>query len=152
LFIEILSLVKRFKPELKSVLCGKGPEEPILKELIRKYDLEDNIILTGEQTHEEVLEYMTRSKIFLHTSSYEGICVSCIEALSAGAHVLSFVQLMNGQVRHWHILSDMEQMIDKIRNILLSSETEFSPVNAFTVEDSVQKIMRLFNYKESTIS
>jgi glycosyltransferase involved in cell wall biosynthesis len=76
LFVEILSMVKQYKPDVHAVLCGKGPEESVLRELICQYDLQDNIVLTGELPHEEVLEFMTKSKIFLHTSSYEGICVS----------------------------------------------------------------------------
>ena len=145
LFVEILSLVKRYKPDVHAVLCGKGPEESALKVLICQYDLQDNIVLTGELPHEEVLEYMSKSKIFLHTSSYEGICVSCIEALYAGSHVLSFVQLMNYPIQHWHICSTKEQMADKIRILLSSPETAYNAVKTFTVQETVQKIMLKFS-------
>jgi glycosyltransferase involved in cell wall biosynthesis len=151
-FIEILHLVRVYKSDLHAVICGNGPEQIKLKELARKFDLQDNLIFTGELSHDEVLEMMKRSKIFLHTSSYEGICVSCIEALAAGAHVLSFVQLMNDPVPHWHILPGASEMVDEIRSILSSPETEYDAVNAFTIEESVQKIIQLFNYSESAIS
>ena len=144
-FIEILSLVKRFQPDVHAVLCGKGPEESALKTLISQYDLQDHIVLTGELPHDEVLEFMAKSKIFLHTSSFEGICISCLEALYAGSHVLSFVQLMNSPIEHWHILSTKEQMAEKIRNILSSPSTEYRAVKTFTVRETVQTIIQLFS-------
>jgi glycosyltransferase involved in cell wall biosynthesis len=151
-FIEILGLVKKYLPEVRAALCGKGPEESALKDMIRQNDLQNNIILAGELSHREVLEYMAKSKIFLHTSSYEGICVSCIEALYAGTHVLSFVRLMNDPIPHWHILSEKYQMVDKIRNILSGPEIEYNAVKTFTIQESVQNIVQLFNYNESVIS
>ena len=145
LFIEILSLVKRYKPDVRAMLCGKGPEEPVLKELIDQYGLNENIVLTGELPHEEVIAFMTRSKIFLHTSSYEGICVSCIEALYAGSHVISFVRLMNYSIPHWNIFSTKEEMTDKILSLLSSPETEYNAVKTFTVQEAVQKIIQMFD-------
>ncbi len=53
LFIEILSLIKRYIPDVHAVICGKGPEESDLKTLICQYDLQNNIVLTGELPHEE---------------------------------------------------------------------------------------------------
>ena len=144
IFIEIIYLVKQSKPGIHAVLCGKGPEASALKELIVQYDLQDNIVLTGELPHEEVLQFMTRSKIFLHTSAYEGICVSCIEALYAGSQTISFVRPMHYPIEHWHILSTKEEMAEKILNLLSNPETVYRSVKTFTVEESVQKIMPLF--------
>ena len=80
---------------VKAVLIGEGPERMKLQSLITALGLQSNISLTGELSHPEVLQWMQRTKIFLHPSSYEGFGVVCIEALHAGAHVISFVKPMD---------------------------------------------------------
>ena len=75
--------------------AGRAEEEGELKKMIAGYELTENIILTGELPHREVLQIMKRSKVFLHTSRYEGISVVCQEALNAGCQVISFVHLMH---------------------------------------------------------
>ena len=55
---------------------------------------------------------MQRTKIFLHTSSYEGFSGACLEALYAGAHVISFCEPMKQKIDHWHIVKDEKEMLD----------------------------------------
>jgi glycosyltransferase involved in cell wall biosynthesis len=148
LFIEIIYNIRQHFPEIKALLCGKGPEEDKLKMLLEKYDLQKNITLTGELTHEEILRTMSRSKVFLHPSKYEGLGVVCIEALYAGCHVISFVQPMNRDIKHWNIVQTEKQMFEKTRGILFDPETVYEPVLTFTSGESAQEIIRLFNYKE----
>jgi glycosyltransferase involved in cell wall biosynthesis len=148
LFIEVIYSVKQHFPGIKAVLCGKGPEENKLKMLIAKYGLQQNIELTGELPHGEILRIMNRSKVFLHTSNYEGLGVVCIEALYAGCHVISFVQPMHYDIEHWHIVQTKEEMIEKTQVIISNSGTLYKPVLTFTIGESVKKIMQLYNYKE----
>jgi glycosyltransferase involved in cell wall biosynthesis len=116
-----------------------------LKALILQYDLQDNIVLTGELPHAEVLQFMMQSKVFLHTSVYEGFSIACMEALYAGNPVISFVQAMYYNIEHWHILSTKEQMAEKARSLLTNPETDYGTVKTFTVQESAQKIMQLFS-------
>jgi glycosyltransferase involved in cell wall biosynthesis len=144
-FIEIVRQIKQYLPEVQAVLCGKGPEETLLRQLIAQYELQDNVRLAGELPHAEVLQFMNQSKVFLHPSSYEGFSIACMEALYAGSHVLSFVQSMHYPIEHWHIFETKEQMAEKARKLLSSPDTDYSAVKTFTVADSVQKIMQLFD-------
>jgi glycosyltransferase involved in cell wall biosynthesis len=89
LFIRVVEKVNE-TVKVKSVICGKGPEESKLRTLIQEQDLNKVIELKGEQQHSEVLKLMQASRIFLHTSSYEGFSSVCLEALYSGAHVISF--------------------------------------------------------------
>jgi glycosyltransferase involved in cell wall biosynthesis len=145
IFVEILHQIKQYVPEVHAVLCGKGPEETLLKQIIAQYDLKDNIRLTGELPHDKILELMNQSKIFLHPSGYEGFSIACMEALYAGCHVLSFVQAMHYPIEHWHICEMKEQMAEIARNLLSDPDTLYGSVKTFTVADSVQKIMQLFD-------
>jgi glycosyltransferase involved in cell wall biosynthesis len=144
-FIEIVYQIKQNFHDIHVVLCGKGPEETLLRELITQYELQDNIRLSGELPHTEVLLFMSQSKVFLHPSSYEGFSIACMEALNAGCHVLSFVQAMHYPIEHWHILETKEQMAEKAGNLLSSPDTEYGAVKTFSVGESVRKIMQFFD-------
>lgn len=144
-FIEIVYLIKQKIEGIRAVICGKGPEDETLKKLVLRYGLRENITFSGELPHDEVVSLMKRSRIFLHTSIYEGFSIACMEALSAGNHIISFVKAMDVPIEHWHILATKEQMVEKACSILTSDESDYSPVNYFTVSESVQKIMKLYS-------
>jgi glycosyltransferase involved in cell wall biosynthesis len=152
LFIDAVYHLKKDLPDIKAVICGKGAEEINLRALIAKYDLEKNVMLTGELAHEEIIRTMNRSKVFLHPSNYEGLSVVCIEALQAGCRVISLIQPMSYPIDHWSVADTIEKMIVIAKSILHNPAVTYTPVLPFTTRDSVKNIMHLFNYKEPMIS
>ena len=145
ILIDIIAKLKNIQPAIKSVVCGKGPEENKLRLMIRDLRLENNITLAGEKSHEEVLSFMQRSKILLHPSSYEGFSGVCIEALYAGAHVISFCYPVEQPIRHWHVVSDVESTYQKASQILNDPGIDYSPVLVNDMETSAKKLMQLYN-------
>ena len=152
LFIEVIHTLKENFPNIKAVLCGKGPEETKLKMLVEEYGLQNNIILTGELPHASILQYMNRSKVFIHTSNYEGLVNVCMEALYAGCKVISFVKPMNYNIENWNVVQTTEEMKAKTEAILNNTAIEFNSVLAFNMKETAIKIMQLYDYKEATIS
>jgi len=150
LFVEVISGIKQYFPGIKAVLCGKGPQENKLKILIEKLGLQDNIALMGELAHIEILETMNRSRVFLHTSIYEGLGVVCLEALYASCHVISMVRPMDHEIEQWHVVQTKEEMGIKLNSLLSDPDTAYNSVLTFTIGDSVQKILQLFSYNETT--
>jgi glycosyltransferase involved in cell wall biosynthesis len=136
LFIELVSAI----PGVKAVICGKGPEEKALRRQIGK----SNITLAGEVSHPEVLKTMQQSKIFLHTSYYEGFSTVCLEALYAGAHVISFCNPVTAQIPHWHIVNNKEEMFQKLLE-LLHKQLDHTPVIPYTMKDTAMAVMKLFS-------
>ena len=108
-------------PATNAMLCGKGPQEMQLQKLIVHHQLQNNILLTGEKPHAETLRLMQRTKVFLHTSNYEGFSTVCLEALYAGCHVISFIKPMQHDIDHWHIVQTKEEMVKKAIGILKKS-------------------------------
>lgn len=131
-FIELMAAI----PGVKAVICGKGPEEQALRQ-------QDHVSLVGELPHPEVLKLMQQSKVFLHTSNYEGFSTVCLEALYAGAHVVSFCKPVNRQIPHWHIVNTKEEMLQKLKE-LLSTHLNHSPVMPYTMKDTAMEVMKLF--------
>ena len=144
LFIQAVAEIKKSHREIKAALVGKGVEMQKLQELVYQLRLGENIILTGELPHPEVLQMMRRSKILLHPSSYEGFSGVCMEALSEAAHVISFCQPMKATIEQWHIVNSKEEMIKKAISILEDTNTTYKSVHPYTIEQTAQKIVGLF--------
>ena len=144
IFIEIVVELKKQMPRIKVLLAGKGPEREKLQSLISKFNLESSVTMTGELPYSEVLKLMQRAKVFLHPSSYEGFGCVCLEALHAGARVISFCKPMNAQITHWHIVKDKDAAIANALKILSDQHTEYNPVKEFSINNTVTAMMKLW--------
>ncbi len=147
IFLDTVKELKKNFPNIKAILCGKGPDENKIRYLIDQYQLHENISLIGEVPHQEVLWLMQHSKILLHPSSYEGFSGVCQEALFAGAHVISFCRAMNRKINHWHIVNNAEEMKAKAIE-LLTSPINYDPIEVNPISNSVRLVMKLFDYNE----
>ncbi len=139
----IIGVLPAISP-VKSLIVGKGPEEDHLVSVIASCSMGDNVSLAGELPHSEVLEIMSRAKILLHTSSYEGFSTVCLEALGAGAHVVSFCNPIAGVTGHWHIVNSEEEMLNKLLGILLDKDLDHTPQMPFSMFDSAKAMLRLY--------
>jgi glycosyltransferase involved in cell wall biosynthesis len=124
----------------------------MLHKKIISLSLQDNIILTGELPNEMVLNIMSRSKILLHPSAYEGFGLVCLEALCAGAKVISFVRPMNANIENWYTVDDEQDVIKLAADILGNEKTMFRSVISYHVHDNARKLISLFSYKEEAIA
>jgi glycosyltransferase involved in cell wall biosynthesis len=147
LFVELVALVKNQLPNIRAVICGKGPEQQALLEQIDQLNIAQNVSLAGEFQHPEVLRHMQQSKVFLHTSYYEGFSTVCLEALYAGAHVISFCNPGPAYIPHWHIVNHKEEMLDKLLQLLTTPSLEHNPVLVYSMKDSAREVMKLFGYE-----
>lgn len=152
IFIEIIRSLKEYYPHIKAGICGNGPERYKLQEIIENYQLQDTIQLYGEKPHQEVMKYMQRSRILLHPSSYEGFGLVMLEALYAGAQVVSFCRPMTADIPRWHIVKDKDGMLQQIREILSQPKDNRKQVLAFDINESAIAIMKLFAYNEAMTS
>lgn len=138
IFLEIIFEIKKQMPAVKAMLIGEGPEKEKLEALITKYDLQKNVILTGKLAYTDVLKMMERSKLLLHPSSYEGFSGVCQEALTVGAHVVSFCRAMNYEIENWHIVSDKEEMKYKAISLLQNTIEFLPPKQVFSINDTAK--------------
>jgi glycosyltransferase involved in cell wall biosynthesis len=144
LFIETVSSIKKEFPHIKAVICGKGSQMDQLKTLATLKGLNDNLTFAGELPHPEVLALMQRSKVFLHTSNYEGYGAVLSEALYAGAHVVSFCKPMNKDFRHHHVVKNQEEMNAEVLKVIKNKHTEHDPVLTCTIQQIAKNVISLF--------
>lgn len=82
-----------------SILKGKGHtnyiyqligigDDTFLREMARKYGVEDQIQILGGKTHEEVFAWMDSLDIYVQPSYQEGLCRSIVEAMSRACPII----------------------------------------------------------------
>jgi glycosyltransferase involved in cell wall biosynthesis len=145
ILVMIIGSLRNEFPEIRATICGDGDERRELEQLIKVQGLGRHVILTGELSHAAVLKHMQESRILLHPSSYEGFGVVCLEALYAGARVISFCKPLDRDVPNWHVVQSVEEMAAKARELLLEIDPVYLPVLENTMQATVNAVMRLFS-------
>jgi phosphatidylinositol alpha-1,6-mannosyltransferase len=88
--IQVVSKIKRKFPGIKYILSGQyDPEEEIrIRQLITKYKVEKEVILTGFIEESELADYFLLGDLFVLPSKKEGFGIVFIEALACGLPVI----------------------------------------------------------------
>lgn len=143
LFIEIIFELKKKYPEIKAGIAGTGEGFYQLKKQVKALNLETNIEFFGLISHTNVLVLMNSSRIFLHTSDYEGNSSVLAEALYSGCKVVSTCTLNNKTVQNLYIEKNKKNLTDTVLK-LLSEETQAERILFNNMEDTAKKIANLF--------
>ena len=80
--LKLLFEMLQYDNNLIAFLIGDGPDRNKLRDQIRQFGIEDNVILTGNVTN--VGEYMSAMDVFLFPSLYEGMPLALVEAQTNG--------------------------------------------------------------------
>lgn len=143
-FIEIIYELKKTIPEIKSVIVGSGEQMDELKKKVAALGLVNNITFAGLLAHTEVFEMMNNSKIFLHTSTYEGNSTVLMEALYSGCYTLSTQPLSLIETKNLRVCHEKSEFIrlsaERLSNNLVKTER----ITFNTMDNSVLRIMNLF--------
>jgi len=147
IFLEVIKSLSAIFPNIKAVICGDGAEMKKLSAIVKQLGIEHNITLIGRLPHLQVLALMQRSKILLHPSNYEGFSTVCLEALYAGAKVVSFIRPMNLTIENWFIADNQDNMLQILESILKNEQTAYKYAAPYLVQDSATAIINLFKVK-----
>jgi glycosyltransferase involved in cell wall biosynthesis len=142
-FIEVVCDVQKKYPHVKAAIIGAGEEEDSLKELVKQLQLQNTIAFLGLLPHTKVFEWMNDSKLFLHTSYFEGNSTVLMEALYSGCKVVSKQSLRATPVKNLHIKTTKEEMINCSLQILQENAPP-ERVVFNTMDKSAEKIISLF--------
>jgi glycosyltransferase involved in cell wall biosynthesis len=145
LFVSVVQELSVHLGPLRSVICGKGPEQETLARMIGSLGMERQVTLAGEKPHREAIAYMQRAKILLHTSNYEGFSTVCLEALYAGARVISFTDPVGSPVSNWYVVKTKAEMVARALSLLRDTHTPYESVQLHTMDDSARQMMALYD-------
>jgi glycosyltransferase involved in cell wall biosynthesis len=84
--IEAFSHVRK-EMDCRLLILGEGPDRPELEQLIRHLRLEDDCFLPGFV--DNPYKYLSRAKLFVLSSAWEGLPTVLIEALALGIPAIS---------------------------------------------------------------
>ena len=87
IFLEVIRRIKLTIPLVQGIIVGSGEDMSRLEKLVIEYNLQENITFSGYT--DKIENYLLKSKIFLLTSSSEGLPMSIIEAMAAGLPIVT---------------------------------------------------------------
>ncbi|MEF7613762.1 glycosyltransferase [Aquincola sp. MAHUQ-54] len=85
--LQAFAQVARDDASARLVVAGDGPEKAALEQLARGFGLADRVHFPGEVRNP--FAWMSRARVFVLASQFEGFGNVLVEALAAGAHVVS---------------------------------------------------------------
>ncbi len=146
IFVAMILRLKLRRPGLRAMICGDGPERKELERRARENGLsETELTFSGRLPHAEILHNMQRARILVHPSAYEGFGVVCLEALYAGASVVSFVRPMNTLLDGWYPVTGMDEMEQVISSLLEAPRQPAITRMPFRLEESARAIHQFFD-------
>jgi glycosyltransferase involved in cell wall biosynthesis len=87
--IEALHQLRHKFPKAGLVFLGSGSIEVDLRRKIEALDCREHVLLAGDVPHESALEAISRARLMLRTSLYDGDSISVREALQLGTPVIA---------------------------------------------------------------
>ena len=142
LFIDIISELKN--KNIRAIIIGEGEELAMLQEKVKLLGLTDKIHFLGRLPQATVLNYMSQSKIFLHTSKFEGGGAVIQEALYSGCKVVSTIAIDKpiGE-DDFYYNTEKKALVEQIDRLLEKPLTH-KRIENFKMEHTIETIYRTF--------
>ncbi|MEI6631407.1 MAG: glycosyltransferase family 4 protein [bacterium] len=86
-FIRLAFLVRQQMPRVKFILVGDGPLRADIEKLIKRLELEEQVILTGWRR--DIPQMLAALDIFVLTSLWEGLPIAVLEAMVSSKPVIA---------------------------------------------------------------
>jgi|TARA_B110000438_G_scaffold302780_1_gene361583 glycosyltransferase involved in cell wall biosynthesis len=88
IIIKAISVVTKLIPQCKLIIIGDGPNKESLEILVKKLELEKNIIFKGYSTSEDKMKIISESNAMLFPSTVEGFGLVILESWQQNRPVL----------------------------------------------------------------
>ena len=148
--------VNEEKKSVKLFLLGIGPLEQELKDLVKKYKLENNIYFLGYNTNP--YKYVKNADLFVCSSLHEGFSTAVTESLIVGTPVIttecSGMKELLGEHQKYGIITNNDEndlyksLIDLINNPLKIDDLKGKAIQRgkmFKVDERISKIESFFD-------
>lgn len=147
--IETARLLKQDGIDFQVNIVGDGPEKDNLIHLVHTYNLENYVNFLGSKTHEEVLEIMNKSQIYMFTSDFnEGWGAVLNESMASGCAVVASSAIgsvpfliTHGENGAIYKSGDYKNAYNEVKNLLNDTE------KAKQFGENAKATMDLYNYQ-----
>lgn len=154
--VDIYYKLKQAGIKEKLYFIGDGEKKEIIKQKIKEYNLENDIILLGQI--ENPYPFFKNAKLFVHTAKYEGLPTVLLESLALGTPVVSYdcptgprdILGKNSEYGELISLNDKNMFVEKVLELMNSKEKyekykklSLIRANDFSMENNKVKLKEL---------
>ena len=154
--VDIYYKLKQAGIKEKLYFIGDGEKKEIIKQKIKEYNLENDIILLGQI--ENPYPFFKNAKLFVHTAKYEGLPTVLLESLALGIPVVSYdcptgprdILGKNSEYGELISLNDKDMFVEKVLELMNSKEKyekykklSLIRANDFSMENNKVKLKEL---------
>lgn len=154
--VDIYYKLKQAGIKEKLYFIGDGEKKEIIKQKIKEYNLENDIILLGQI--ENPYPFFKNAKLFVHTAKYEGLPTVLLESLALGTPVVSYdcptgprdILGKNNEYGELISLNDKDMFVEKVLELMNSKEKyekykklSLIRANDFSMENNKVKLKEL---------
>lgn len=144
LFINIIAKINKKTPNLNVEIIGDGKlKKPLIKK-VKAFDLQGIILIKGQLERNKVLTKMAKSKILLHTSSYESFGMVFLEALQSNMKIVSFNVGIAEISENWFVCKTEDEIVDNLEKVIREFKIN-SQKTSYTINETLKKYMKIYN-------
>ena len=154
--VDIYYKLKQLGIKEKLYFIGNGKKIELIKQKIKEYKLENDVILLGQI--ENPYPFFKNAKLFLHTAKYEGLPTVLLESLTFGVPVVAYdcptgpkdILGKNSEYGELIPLNDKDTFVKKVYE-LMNNNTKYENykrlslmrANDFSMESNKLKLREL---------
>ena len=154
--VDIYYKLKQCGIKEKLYFIGDGEKVELIKQQIKKYKLENDVILLGQI--ENPYPFFKNAKLFVHTAKYEGLPTVLLESLAFGTPVVSYdcptgpkdILGKNSEYGELISLNNKDEFVEKVYE-LMNNDKKYENykkmslirVNDFSMESNKIKLKEL---------
>ena len=154
--VDIYYKLKQRGIKEKLYFIGNGEKVKLIKQKIKEYNLEDDIILLGQI--ENPYPFFKNAKLFLHTAKYEGLPTVLLESLVFGTPVVAYdcptgpkdILGKNSEYGELIPLNDKDTFVKRVYELMNNNKKyenyrklSLARVNDFSMESNKIKLKEL---------
>lgn len=89
MLIKIMPQLGNINQFFKLIIVGDGPDEPMLRSMVKNLGLERKVVLAGRKSQEELALFLAAADMFVLNTGYEGFSHQILEAMKAAVPVIT---------------------------------------------------------------
>ena len=154
--VDIYYKLKQQGIKEKLYFIGNGEKIELIKQKIREYNLENDVVLLGQI--ENPYPFFKNAKLFVHTAKYEGLPTVLLESLALGTPVVAYdcptgpkdILGKNSEYGELIPLNDKDTFVEKVYELMNKNEKyenyrklSLVRANDFSMESNKAKLKEL---------
>ena len=154
--VDIYYKLKQRGIKEKLYFIGNGEKVELIKQKIKEYKLEDDVILLGQI--ENPYPFFKNAKLFVHTAKYEGLPTVLLESLTLGTPIVAYdcptgpkdILGKNSEYGELIPLNDKDTFVEKVYELMNKNEKyenyrklSLVRANDFSMESNKAKLKEL---------